>query len=319
MIVSVRNALRHYQTEAELRSLRARARREIIGESRPMQELLRQVIKVGGTRARVLIEGESGTGKELVARAIHDASERRAAAFVKVNCAAIPRELIESELFGHERGAFTGATGQKRGLFELAHGGTLFLDEIGDMDLNAQAKVLRVLQSGELMRVGGERPIKVDVRVLAATHRNLRELVGTGEFREDLYFRLAVVPISVPPLRERPGDVGLLCRYYLDLACHENGIAPKRMSPAAQATLETYSWPGNVRELRNVMERIAILSDGDIEIGDVPQEIRGDPEEEAGAPVGGDAVVQFGEGLSLRACPSRPSATRSSARSSSSG
>jgi two-component system, NtrC family, nitrogen regulation response regulator NtrX len=296
VIVSVRNALRHYQTEAELRSLRARARREIIGESRPMQELLRQVIKVGGTRARVLIEGESGTGKELVARAIHDASERRAAAFVKVNCAAIPRELIESELFGHERGAFTGATGQKRGLFELAHGGTLFLDEIGDMDLNAQAKVLRVLQSGELMRVGGERPIKVDVRVLAATHRNLRELVGTGEFREDLYFRLAVVPISVPPLRERPGDVALLCRYYLDLACHENGIAPKRMSPAAQATLETYPWPGNVRELRNVMERIAILSDGDIEIGDVPLEIRGDPEEEAGAPVGGDAVVQFGEG-----------------------
>ncbi|PCC71673.1 two component, sigma54 specific, transcriptional regulator, Fis family [Nannocystis exedens] len=296
VIVSVRNALRHYQTEAELRSLRARARREIIGESRPMQELLRQVIKVGGTRARVLIEGESGTGKELVARAIHDASERRAAAFVKVNCAAIPRELIESELFGHERGAFTGATAQKRGLFELAHGGTLFLDEIGDMDLNAQAKVLRVLQSGELMRVGGERPIKVDVRVLAATHRNLRELVASGEFREDLYFRLAVVPIAVPPLRERPGDVALLCRYYLDLACHENGITPKRLSPAAQAALEAYPWPGNVRELRNVMERIAILSDGDIEIGDVPQEIRGDPEEEAGAPVGGEAVVQFGEG-----------------------
>src|SRR5690606_10608325 len=205
-------------------------------------------------------------------------------------------ELIESELFGHERGAFTGATAQKRGLFELAHGGTLFLDEIGDMDLNAQAKVLRVLQSGELMRGGGERPVKVDARVLAATHRNLRELVAGGEFREDLYFRLAVVPIFVPPLRERPGDVALLCRYYLDLACHENGIAPKRLSPAAQAALEAYPWPGNVRELRNVMERIAILSDGDIELADVPQEVRGDPEDEASASVAGDALVQLGEG-----------------------
>jgi DNA-binding NtrC family response regulator len=305
VVVGVRNALRHYQTEAELRSLRARARREIIGESRPMQELVRQIVKVGATKARVLIEGESGTGKELVARAIHDASERRGAAFVKVNCAAIPKELIESELFGHERGAFTGATGQKRGLFEIAHGGTILLDEIGDMDLGAQAKVLRVLQSGELMRVGGEKPIKVDVRVLAATHRNLRELVTTGEFREDLYFRLAVVPLAVPPLRDRPGDVALLCRHYLDSACRENGIAPKRISPQAQAAFDVYPWPGNVRELRNVMERVAILSDGDIELADLPLEIRGDGDDDAPA-AGAEALVQLGEGavppgMSLRA------------------
>jgi len=294
VVVSVRNALRHHAAEAELRSLRARARSELIGESKPMLELQRQITKVGATRARVLIEGESGTGKELVARAIHEASERRPNAFIKVNCAAIPRELIESELFGHERGAFTGATGQKRGLFELAHGGTLFLDEIGDMDLNAQAKVLRVLQSGELMRVGGEKPIKVDVRVLAATHRNLKEQVQAGEFREDLYFRLAVVPIVVPPLREREGDVALLCRHYLDIGCRENGISPKRIAQAAQAALDAHNWPGNVRELRNVMERMAILSDGDIELEDVPQDIRGDAGEESGT---GDALVQFGEGV----------------------
>jgi two-component system nitrogen regulation response regulator NtrX len=305
VVVGVRNALRAYQSEAELRNLRALTQREIIGESKQMQDLLRQITKVGGTRARVLIEGESGTGKELVARAIHGASERRGGAFVKVNCAAIPRELIESELFGHERGAFTGATTQKRGLFEIAHGGTLFLDEIGDMDLNAQAKVLRVLQSGELMRVGGEKPIKVDVRVLAATHRNLRELVTTGEFREDLYFRLAVVPISVPPLRERPGDIALLCRHYLDEACKENGIAPKRISAQAQAAFEVYQWPGNVRELRNVMERVAILSDGDIELSDLPVEIRGEPDDDA-AQVVADATIHLAEGtvppdMSLRA------------------
>ena len=294
VVVSVRNALRHQAAEVELRSLRARARRELIGESKPMLELQRQITKVGATRARVLIEGESGTGKELVARAIHEASERRSHAFIKVNCAAIPRELIESELFGHERGAFTVATGQKRGLFELAHDGTLFLDEIADMDLNAQAKVLRVLQSGELMRVGGEKAIRVDVRVLAATHRNLKEQVQTGEFREDLYFRLAVVPIQMPPLRDREGDVALLCRHYLDTGCRENGISPKRISPAAQAVLDAYGWPGNVRELRNVMERMAILSDGDIELDDVPLDIRGDAGEEAAGL--GDALVQFGEG-----------------------
>jgi two-component system, NtrC family, nitrogen regulation response regulator NtrX len=227
----------------------------------------------------VLITGESGSGKELVARAVHESSERREAAFVKVNCAAIPRELIESELFGHERGAFTGAMAQKKGLFEVADGGTIFLDEIGDMALGAQAKVLRVLQSGELMRVGGSKLIEVDVRVLAATHRNLQELVAAGEFREDLYFRLNVVPIVVPPLRERLLDLELLARHFIDDACRENGLAGKRLAAEALTALQTHGWPGNVRELRNVIERMVILSDGDLEIHDVPAELRGAPEE----------------------------------------
>ena len=280
VIVGVRNALRQAGVERELRALRGRSRGEIIGDSPAMQALLRQVEKVGPTRARVLIEGESGTGKELVARAIHDASDRAERAFVKVNCAAIPRELIESELFGHERGAFTGATGQKRGLFEVADAGTIFLDEIGDMDLGAQAKVLRVLQSGELMRVGGERPIKIDVRVLAATHRNLKELVSSGEFREDLYFRLAVVPLVVPPLRERSGDIGLLCQHYIEVACEENGLSVKNLAPEALTALAGYVWPGNVRELRNLMERLAILTEGDVLVGDLPPEIRGSADDE---------------------------------------
>jgi len=306
VIVGVRNALRQAGVERELRALRGRIRSEIIGDSPAMQALLRQIEKVGPTRARVLIEGESGTGKELVARAIHDASDRSGRAFVKVNCAAIPRELIESELFGHERGSFTGATGQKRGLFEVADGGTIFLDEIGDMDLGAQAKVLRVLQSGELMRVGGERPIKIDVRVLAATHRALKELVAGGEFREDLYFRLAVVPIGVPPLRERPGDVSLLCHYYIEVACEENGLSAKTLAPDALTALAGYAWPGNVRELRNLMERLAILTEGDVLVGDLPAEIRGAPEDdEPRSPI--DAIVaQLSEGsvpsgISLRA------------------
>ncbi|MEZ4452759.1 MAG: sigma-54 dependent transcriptional regulator [Nannocystaceae bacterium] len=296
VVVGVRNALRQAGVERELRSLRGRIRREIIGESPAMQALLKQIERVGPTKARVLIEGESGTGKELVARAIHEASDRAAGAFIKVNCAAIPRELIESELFGHERGAFTGATGQKRGLFEVADAGTIFLDEIGDMDLGAQAKVLRVLQSGELTRVGGERPIKVDVRVLAATHRNLKDLVAAGEFREDLYFRLAVVPLTVPPLRERPGDVPHLCRHYIDLACRENGLSGKAISADAMALLAAYHWPGNIRELRNLMERLAILSDGDIGRVDLPPEMRGDDDEEPISGGSDDMLVQLGEG-----------------------
>ncbi|MCB9568625.1 MAG: sigma-54-dependent Fis family transcriptional regulator [Myxococcales bacterium] len=298
VVVGVRNALRQAGVVRELRALRGRMRREIIGESAPMQALLRQVEKVGGTRARVLIEGESGTGKELIARAIHEASDRAQKAFVKVNCAAIPRELIESELFGHERGAFTGATGQKRGLFEVAHGGTIFLDEIGDMDLGAQAKVLRVLQSGELMRVGGERPIKVDVRVLAATHRNLKELVAAGEFREDLYFRLAVVPITVPPLRERPEDIPLLCRHYIDVACEENGLSAKMIAPEAMRSLAAYAWPGNVRELRNMMERLAILTEGDVQLEDLPPELRGNEgdDDEGSGGVVDELLGHLGEG-----------------------
>jgi DNA-binding NtrC family response regulator len=276
VIVSVRNALRQSKAERELRDLRQRVHGEIIGTAEPMRELMRMVAKVGRTRARVLITGESGTGKELVARAIHEASDRHDHAFVKVNCAAIPHELIESELFGHERGAFTGATGQKKGLFEVADHGTLFLDEIGDMDLDAQAKVLRVLQSGELTRVGGHTPIQVDVRVVAATHRNLPEMAAAGEFREDLFFRLAVVPIRMPPLRERLVDVPLLARHFIAQACEENGLARREISQEALAALARHDWPGNVRELRNAIERMVVLSDGDLELDDVPPELRTD-------------------------------------------
>jgi DNA-binding NtrC family response regulator len=277
VVVSVRNALRQYATDAQMRKLRARVRGEIIGDSKPTAAMLAQIGKVGNTKARVLITGESGSGKELVARAIHEASPRRDAEFVKVNCAAIPRELIESELFGHERGAFTGATAQKKGLFEVANGGTIFLDEIGDMALGAQAKVLRVLQSGELMRVGGSKLIEVDVRVLAATHRNLQEQVQAGGFREDLYFRLNVVPIRVPPLRDRTEDIPMLVGHFIELAAEENGLSSKRLCADAMAALQGYAWPGNVRELRNVIERMVILSDGDIGIEDVPEEVRGTP------------------------------------------
>jgi two-component system, NtrC family, nitrogen regulation response regulator NtrX len=301
VIVSVRNALQQHRANKDLQRLRARIRGEIVGESEPIQRLMAQVAKVGRSRARVLVTGESGTGKELVARAIHEASDRRERAFVKVNCAAIPRELIESELFGHERGAFTGATAQKKGLFHLADGGTIFLDEIGDMDLGAQAKVLRVLQSGEIMRVGGSRLEVVDVRVLAATHKNLPELVSAGEFREDLYFRLAVVPIQVPALRERPEDIELLARHFIDAACAENGLTPKRLAPAALEALRAWSWPGNVRELRNVTERMVILSDGDLELEDVPPEIQDNTPAADDVELAGLVPGTVPEGVSLRA------------------
>jgi DNA-binding NtrC family response regulator len=311
VVVSVRNGLRRHAADRELLRLRealdaqrrAGARGEIIGDSPAVARLLAQIAKVGPTRARVLIRGESGTGKELIARAIHESSERRSAPFVRVNCAAIAPELIESELFGHERGAFTGAQGQKKGLFELADKGTLLLDEIGDMALDAQAKVLRVLQSGELLRVGGQSPVQVDVRVLAATHRDLPEMVATGSFREDLYFRLAVVPIDAPPLRERAGDLPLLVRYFIDQACADNGLRSRRISGEALAALERHDWPGNVRELRNVIERMVILADGDLELADVPDELRGDPPPTSD----GAALIEFDEaaiglpsGVSLR-------------------
>jgi transcriptional regulator with GAF, ATPase, and Fis domain len=222
----------------------------------------------------VLITGESGTGKELIARAVHDASGL-AGEFVKVNCAAIPPELIESELFGHEKGAFTGAVGKKRGLFEVAHGGTIFLDEIGDMQLNAQAKVLRVLQQGELVRVGGEKILTVDVRVIAATNKDLAAEVAAGRFREDLFFRLNVIPIHSPPLRERLTDVPLLAETFVRQCCDENGFRPKALSPEVAGYLMRYSWPGNVRELRNVIERLVIMSDDEITTRDLPPYLTG--------------------------------------------
>jgi two-component system, NtrC family, nitrogen regulation response regulator NtrX len=275
LLVTIRNALERRAMVSEVAGLRALAdeRFEMVGRSAPMQALYAQIVKVAATRARVLITGESGTGKELIARAVHKESPLRNRAFVKVNCAAIPPELIESELFGHERGAFTGATGRKRGLFELADGGSIFLDEIGDMTLSAQAKVLRVLQSGEFTRVGGEQTLKVEVRVVAATNRDLQAAVAAGQFREDLYFRLAVVPLRAPPLRDRADDVPLLAAAFVEATCRENGMRQKPISDEVLTILAAYPWPGNVRELRNVIERLVILSEESIGTGDLPEEI----------------------------------------------
>jgi len=278
LLVTLRNAVNHRSMSQEVEGLRARSeeRFEMIGRSPAMQALYAQIGKVAPTRTRVLITGESGTGKELIARAVHRASALADKPFVKVNCAAIPPELIESELFGHERGAFTGATARKRGLFEQADGGTIFLDEVGDMILSAQAKVLRVLQSGEFNRVGGEQTLKAEVRVLAATNRDLQASVAGGTFREDLYFRLAVVPIKAPPLRDRAEDVPLLVQAFIESTCRENGLRAKTITPEAVALLSAYSWPGNVRELRNLIERLVILSDDVIGEGDVPEEVAAD-------------------------------------------
>ncbi|MDX2018636.1 MAG: sigma-54 dependent transcriptional regulator [Deltaproteobacteria bacterium] len=275
LIVTLRNALERHAMAMEVEGLRAltHGRWEMVGQSPGMTALFAQISKVAPTRTRVLITGESGTGKELIARAVHRESPLRDKPFVKVNCAAIPPELIESELFGHERGAFTGASQRKKGLFEQADGGTIFLDEIGDMSLSAQAKVLRVLQSGEFTRVGGEQTLRVDVRVLAATNRDLQAGVATGQFREDLYFRLNVVPLKAPPLRDRAEDVPMLARSFVEQICQENGLRTKPISEEAVRILSHYPWPGNVRELRNVMERLVILSEDTIGVGDLPEEI----------------------------------------------
>src|SRR5204862_6309238 len=221
------------------------ARYEMIGTSAPIQKLFQDLDKVAPTKASVLMTGESGTGKELVSRAVHRLSPRKEGPFVKVNCAAIPRELIESELFGHERGSFTGAQARKRGFFEQAHGGTLFLDEIGDMDLTAQAKVLRALQNGEIVRVGSEHVFNVDVRVLAATNKDLSKSVSAGSFREDLFFRLDVFPIRVPALRERRADIGLLAEAFVGSFCREHGLRPKRIDPVVHEALTRRTWTGH--------------------------------------------------------------------------
>jgi two-component system, NtrC family, nitrogen regulation response regulator GlnG len=231
----------------------------LIGRSAAMQDVYRMIARVVATDLTVLILGESGTGKELVARALHDLGPRKAKPFVAVNMAAIPRELIEAELFGHERGAFTGAITRNAGRFEQAAGGTLFLDEIGDMPMEAQTRLLRVLQSGEFTTVGGARAIAVDVRIIAATHKNLSELIASGQFREDLYYRLAVVPVSLPPLRQRKDDIGLLAQHFLERAAAE-GLPRKRIDAAGTARLVEHSWPGNVRELENLMRRLAAIS-----------------------------------------------------------
>ncbi|NOT27068.1 MAG: sigma-54-dependent Fis family transcriptional regulator [Acidobacteria bacterium] len=264
-VLVVRNALRQRRLEAENQALRARvdASHTMIGESYAMVKLRELVATAAPTNGRVLIFGENGTGKELVARNIHQLSRRRAAPFVEVNCAAIPEELIESELFGHVRGAFTGAVADRRGKFELAHGGTIFLDEIGDMSLKTQAKVLRVLQEQVMEAVGGSTRIRVDARVLAATNKDLPTEIRAGRFREDLFFRLNVVPIFVAPLRERQEDIALLADHFMAMLAREYGRRLKTFDPDAIVALRNYPWPGNVRELRNVVERLMIMVSGD--------------------------------------------------------
>ena len=280
----------------------------LIGRSPAMQEVYRMIARVVPTDLSVLVLGESGTGKELVARALHDLGPRRGAPFVAVNMAAIPRELIEAELFGHERGAFTGALAKATGRFEQAAGGTLFLDEIGDMPMEAQTRLLRVLQSGEFTAVGGARPVRVDVRIVAATHKNLPELIATGQFREDLYYRLNVVPVQLPPLRQRGDDIGLLAQHFLDRAAAD-GLPRKRLDAGGIARLTVHGWPGNVRELENLMRRLAAIArDPVIPAGLIGAQLASDPGmrdgQGEGATLGGAVeahlvryFVGFGEGL----------------------
>ena len=265
-LLVVDRALEHARLEQENRLLRERIERahEIIGTSPAVTELRRQIGTAAPTNGRVLIFGENGSGKELVARAVHVLSARRDRPFVEVNCAAIPDELIESELFGHEKGAFTGAVARRRGKFELADGGTLFLDEIGDMSLRTQAKVLRALEEQTIERIGGGEPIRVDVRVLAASNKALEELIAQGRFREDLFYRLNVIPIEVPPLRRRQEDIPLLVDHFLKTFSAEYGKRPKVLSGEAMAYFMGYDWPGNVRELKNMVERLVIMTAADV-------------------------------------------------------
>jgi len=240
---------------------------QLVGKSQKMKDLREQIEMAARSNSRVLISGESGTGKEVVARLLHEKSPRAEKPFVEVNCAAIPQELIESELFGHEKGSFTGAFEKKKGKFELADGGTLFLDEIGDMSLQTQAKVLRVIETQEFQRVGGNKNINVDVRIIAATNKDLREEVKKSHFREDLYFRLNVIPLLIPPLRDRKDDIPLLVEYFLESLAIEYGKHPKKIMPETLKGIESYDWPGNVRELKNVIERLVIMTPSNIITG----------------------------------------------------
>ncbi len=262
----VKHALDQYRLEQENRTLKTKVQKkfELVGQSPAMQQLRQLIETAGPTNSRVLIGGENGTGKELVARAIHNHSVRADHPFVAVNCAAIPETLIESELFGHEKGSFTGATSMKRGQFEQADGGTLFLDEIADMSLATQAKVLRALQEQQFTRVGGAKLMKVDVRVLAASNKDLEKEIAKGTFREDLYYRLNVVPIIVPPLRERREDIPALVRHFMKIHAEEQGLRIKDVTPEAMAVFQQYEWPGNIRELRNLIERLMIMVPGSV-------------------------------------------------------
>ncbi len=265
LLLTVENAVRLARLEQENRELRHRlGRHQIVWASPAMREVMAQVEQVAASETRVCIRGETGTGKELIARTLHEKSPRQSAAFVSLNCAAVPAELMESELFGHEKGSFTGAAARHIGKFEQAHRGTLFLDEIGDMPMAMQAKLLRVLEEGEIERVGGNGPFSVNVRVIVATHRNLEEQVRQGTFREDLYHRVFVFPIVLPPLRERREDIRVLAEHFSRQLAEQNHWKPKTFSPDAISALEAYSWPGNVRELRNVIERVLLYAAGDV-------------------------------------------------------
>jgi two-component system nitrogen regulation response regulator NtrX len=273
ILVTIRNAKEKVGLVEETKQLKTTVKRfkgsSIIGEMDSVTKIKEMIEKVAPSDARVLITGENGTGKELVARSLHDNSNRRKMQFIEVNCAAIPSELIESELFGHEKGAFTSAVKDKKGKFELASGGTLFLDEIGDMSASAQAKVLRALQENVIQRVGGERDIKVDCRVVAATNKDLRKEIEEGRFREDLYHRLAVILIHVPSLNERRGDIPLLAEHFMTMVCAEHGIPRKSYTEDALLALQQTDWSGNIRELRNIVERLIILCDNSISGEDV--------------------------------------------------
>jgi DNA-binding NtrC family response regulator len=273
LLVTVRNALDKSDLVEETKQLRKKVHQskltDIIGESDAIMEVKQMIEKVAPTDARVLITGGNGTGKELVARNLHQNSGRKKGPFIEVNCAAIPSELIESELFGHEKGAFTSAVKQKKGKFEQAQGGTIFLDEIGDMSASAQAKVLRALQENKISRVGGEKDIKVDVRVLAATNKDIKKEIEAGNFREDLYHRLSVILIHVPALNEREDDIPLLTDFFIDKISQEQGLIKKKFSQAAMKALQSNNWTGNIRELRNVIERLLILGSKEISKEDI--------------------------------------------------
>jgi two-component system nitrogen regulation response regulator NtrX len=294
ILVTAKRCLEFNQMELTNKDLSKQARsRELIGEHTKIKEVLALVEKVAPTNGRVLITGESGTGKELIARAVHRLSPRHKETMIKVNCAAIPKNLMESELFGHEKGAFTGAIKTRQGVFERADGGTLFLDEIGELDLDVQAKLLRVLQNGEFMRVGGEKTLTSDVRIICATNRDLKQMSSEGEFREDLYYRLNVVTIHSPPLRERASDIPELSRAFLEECCEEHSLGKKQFSDRAIDQLKGYSWPGNVRELRNVIERTAILSTDELidSIDNLIDATTGDPRPNSVESVGGTDVA----------------------------
>ena len=273
VLVAVRNALENNSIIRENKTLKRKIKTQnsstIIGKSNAVKSILEIIEKVAPTDARVLITGANGSGKELVAKQLHEKSDRNKAEFVEVNCAAIPAELIESELFGHEKGSFTSAHKQKAGKFEQANGGTLFLDEIGDMSASAQAKVLRALQENKITRVGGNKQIKIDTRIVAATNKDLRKEINEGNFREDLYHRLNVIPIAVPSLNERKEDIPLLTDFFIDNICKEQGIAKKNINEDAIVQLQKNNWSGNIRELKNIIERLIILSEKEITKNDV--------------------------------------------------